>query len=337
MEMMNYKDFSLLTSDEQIDYLFTLNESDMKNYLNKIIKKKNNMLYIKLSSKTKGRKQSNSIISPHLKSENEKIVSNSKLLDLPLEKLKRNPFQPRKFFNNDEIIELAESIKKNGLIQRIIVTQIDEEFIIIVGERRFRAFEMLAKENSKFNKIKVELVELNSQEMLAEWADVENNIRVDLTVIELAERLQFWKSRGYSTIEASKKMGISSSKAGRLSKIAEFSEDIKTKIYEYQINSDHMLEQIAKIDNTQSQLALLTKISDGLRLEELKKEVSKILLPKSQEKSKNINNPFSQIIKWSNQVNNMYKKLDFEKKEKIDEKLKSIEKIRSEINHLIKE
>lgn len=340
MEMLNYKDFSELTNDQQVEYLLALEEGAMKDFLNKVVKKKNNMLYIKLSSKTKGKKQSNSIIHSHSKQEDSKTVDDSILLELPLEKLKINPFQPRKFFNQEDIEELAQSIKKHGLIQRIVVTKIDDEYIIIVGERRYRAFQMLSKEDLKFKNIKVELVELDSEEMLAEWADVENNVRVDLSIIELAERLQFWRNRGYTTVDASKKMGIASSKAGRLSKVAEFPEEIKEKIYQYGINSDHMLEQISKVGDSEQQLALLKKISDGLRLEQLKNEVSKILDGSNLKKNKNKNiedNPFSELIKWSKLINKQFEKLDDKKRVKIEEKMKKIEDIKKEIDKELKE
>ena len=62
------------------------------------------------------------------------------LLLIPIEKIFRDESQPRKEFDKEKIEELAQSIKKNGLIQPLIVTQIDlDNYVLVAGERRWRA------------------------------------------------------------------------------------------------------------------------------------------------------------------------------------------------------
>lgn len=63
-----------------------------------------------------------------------------KVKKIPIEKVVPDIDQPRKFFDKDEIVSLAKSIQKNGLIQPIIVRECDDKYIIIAGERRYRAF-----------------------------------------------------------------------------------------------------------------------------------------------------------------------------------------------------
>ena len=70
----------------------------------------------------------------------QKDTENNGLLLVPIEKIFRDETQPRKEFDKDKIDELAQSIKKNGLIQPIIlVKRNDDNFIIVAGERRWRA------------------------------------------------------------------------------------------------------------------------------------------------------------------------------------------------------
>ncbi len=70
----------------------------------------------------------------------QKDTENNGLLLVPIEKIFRDESQPRKEFDKDKIDELAQSIKKNGLIQPIIlVKKNDDNFMIVAGERRWRA------------------------------------------------------------------------------------------------------------------------------------------------------------------------------------------------------
>ena len=70
----------------------------------------------------------------------QKDTENNGLLLVPIEKIFRDESQPRKEFDKDKIDELAQSIKKNGLIQPIILVKRNyDNFMIVAGERRWRA------------------------------------------------------------------------------------------------------------------------------------------------------------------------------------------------------
>ena len=62
---------------------------------------------------------------------------------VPVEKIKTNPNQPRKIFKEEEIAELSQSIKENGVIQPLIVAEMDGNYELIAGERRLRAIKLL--------------------------------------------------------------------------------------------------------------------------------------------------------------------------------------------------
>ena len=70
---------------------------------------------------------------------NTAVSTNSDIVDLPVNDLLPNPTQPRKIFDDDKLVELSESIKKNGLLSPLLVRRSNSKFEIIAGERRYRA------------------------------------------------------------------------------------------------------------------------------------------------------------------------------------------------------
>lgn len=107
-------------------------------------------------------------------------VSSDVVEEIEIAKISPNPYQPRKNFDETALKELSESIKRHGLIQPIIVIKKDDGYMLIAGERRYRATKMLEE-----NKIKAIVADLKSQN-LREIALIENIQRENLNPIELA-------------------------------------------------------------------------------------------------------------------------------------------------------
>ncbi len=103
------------------------------------------------------------------------------ILEIPVKDIRPNPFQPRKHFDEEALHELADSIKNDGLIQPIVVKEDIDGYILIAGERRFRA--------SKLAKLKeIKAIVLNSDEQkMRKFALIENIQREELNAVELAE------------------------------------------------------------------------------------------------------------------------------------------------------
>ncbi|MDF1880513.1 ParB/RepB/Spo0J family partition protein [Sulfurimonas sp. MAG313] len=109
-------------------------------------------------------------------------ISPSKdLLEIPLNNINVNPFQPRKHFDEKALSELCESIKRHGLLQPIVVVEEMDSYILIAGERRFRASKM-----AKTKTIKAVVVSASSEQM-RELALIENIQREELNAMELAK------------------------------------------------------------------------------------------------------------------------------------------------------
>lgn len=109
--------------------------------------------------------------------ENVELTTDSdKIVEISLEEIKKNPYQPRTYFNEEKLNELKESIEKNGLLQPIIVKKAVKGYYIIAGERRYRAFELLGKKE-----IPAIIKEMTDEEMMI-FAVLENLQREDLSL-----------------------------------------------------------------------------------------------------------------------------------------------------------
>ena len=108
------------------------------------------------------------------------VSQKDSIVEISLKDIRPNPYQPRKTFDNDSLNELSDSIAKDGLIQPIVVTEDIDGYVIIAGERRFRA--------SKLAKLKtIRAIVLNSDEQkMRQFALIENIQREELNSIELA-------------------------------------------------------------------------------------------------------------------------------------------------------
>ena len=102
------------------------------------------------------------------------------IIELNLDEIRPNPHQPRKIFKEEALNELAESIKKNGVFQPIIVKKSIKGYDLVAGERRFRASKIAGKQTIPA------IIRDFSEEQMIEIALLENLQRENLNVIEEA-------------------------------------------------------------------------------------------------------------------------------------------------------
>ena len=107
-------------------------------------------------------------------------ATNEEIIEINIDELRPNPYQPRKVFNDEALKDLAESIKEHGVFQPIIVKKSIKGYEIIAGERRVRASKMVGLE-----KIPAIIRNLNDEQMM-EIALLENLQRENLSSIEEA-------------------------------------------------------------------------------------------------------------------------------------------------------
>lgn len=139
--------------------------------------------------------------------ENEiKDLDKEEVIDVDIDKIKPNPFQPRRHFDTVSLNELAESIRANGVLQPVIVKKISDGYMLVAGERRVRATKIAG-----FTKVPSIARDYNNQ-YLAELALLENIQREDLTIVEEAEAYKnAIRSLNLTHLELATKIGKSRS------------------------------------------------------------------------------------------------------------------------------
>jgi len=101
--------------------------------------------------------------------------------EIPLEEITPNKYQPRTHFDEEALQELSRSLQKHGQLQPIVVVEKDDGYMIIAGERRFRAAKLAG-----FNSVKAVVADFQNQN-LRELALIENIQRENLSSLELAQ------------------------------------------------------------------------------------------------------------------------------------------------------
>jgi ParB family chromosome partitioning protein len=133
-------------------------------------------------------------------------LDKEEVIDIPLDKIEPNPFQPRKHFDVNQLNELAESIRINGVLQPVIVKKVMDGYMLVAGERRCRASKIAG-----FESVPAIVRDYNNQ-YLAELALLENIQREDLTIVEEANAYQnAIVSLNLTHLELSQKIGKSRS------------------------------------------------------------------------------------------------------------------------------
>lgn len=156
------------------------------------------------------------------------------LRDIGLDAISPNPYQARTVWNEQELADLAESIKANGVIQPIIVRRAGPGYQLIAGERRFRAAQMASLTTIPA------LVREASDDQLLELALVENIHRMDLNPVERAKAYQNYLSTFCLTqAEAAQRLGEDRSVIANYLRILDLPEEIKQMLAESQLTMGH--------------------------------------------------------------------------------------------------
>ena len=150
------------------------------------------------------------------------VNDDDKVVEVSLQQLRPNPYQPRKNFDEQSIQELAESIKQHGVIQPIIVRSVLKGYEIIAGERRFRASQLLGQATIPA------VVRNFSDQQVMEIALIENLQRENLNAIELALAYQALMDQfALTQEELSVKVGKSRSHIANFLRLLQLPEEVK--------------------------------------------------------------------------------------------------------------
>ena len=201
-----------------------------------------------LGSKGKGLE---ALINTKMMSYNESDLEYEGILEIDINKIEANKNQPRKYFDEESLLELSESIKNYGMIQPIVVRRINDYYELIAGERRFRAAKIaglkklpaIIKDFDKSNAFEVDLIE--------------NIQRKDLNPIEEAE--SFYKLQtefGFSQEEIAEKVGKSRSAIANAIRLLNLDSRVLNFVRENKLSGGHAKALLSISDgNMQFELA----------------------------------------------------------------------------------
>jgi len=180
--------------------------------------------------------------------------------------LKPNPKQPRVDFNQKQLDELRDSIKQNGILQPVIIEQVegkDNEFYIIAGERRTRAAKMAG-----LVKVPVQLRKFDEQQKL-EYALIENIQRADLNPIEEATAYYNLIQIGdLNQDEVAKRVGKNRSTVANAIRLLKLPDDIKKSLVSGQISSGHARALLSVKNDADMRILFGKIVGSGLSVRE---------------------------------------------------------------------
>ena len=160
--------------------------------------------------------------------------SSDQIIEIPLDKLRRNPYQPRQFFDEVALQDLTQSISQHGVLQPIVVRETIKGYDIVVGERRFRASQLAGKQT-----VPAIIKDLTDEEML-ELAIIENLQRENLKPLE--------EAKSYATMmeelnlrqqQVADRLGKSRSYIANILRLLNLPPSVKNMINEDQLSSAH--------------------------------------------------------------------------------------------------
>ena len=182
---------------------------------------------------------------------NVKNETKEKSSEILLSQIRANQYQPRTSFDQKKLEELAESIKKHGVIQPVLVRKDGKGFELVAGERRFRAAKL-----AKLKKIPVVVSNISDVQSL-EIAILENIQREDLNPLEVAKGYQRLKDEfGYTQEAVAKSVGKPRSSVANSLRLLTLSPKIQDEIDKGVISEGHA-KVLLSVDGTKADQLLI--------------------------------------------------------------------------------
>ena len=194
-----------------------------------------------------------------------------KIVQVSVEDILPNRFQPRLAFDEKELTELSNSILKYGVIQPIVLRKIGSKYEIIAGERRYKATVMAGLKTIPA------IINNTDDNTSAEIALLENLQRKNLTVIEEAQSFKKLMDRGFTQEEIASKLGVSQSSIANKLRLLNLPKRVQDALLFNKISERHA-RSLLSITDTDMQLVLLDRIiNERLTVRQTEDEISKLL------------------------------------------------------------
>ena len=194
-----------------------------------------------------------------------------KVIQVSVEDILPNRFQPRLAFDEKELTELSNSILKYGVIQPIVLRKIGNKYEIIAGERRYKATVMAGLKTIPA------IINNTDDNTSAEIALLENLQRKNLTVIEEAQSFKKLLDRNFTQEEIANKLGVSQSSIANKLRLLNLPKQVQDALLFSKISERHA-RSLLSLNSTDLQLEMLDKIiTERMTVKQTEDEIKKIL------------------------------------------------------------
>lgn len=219
---------------------------------------------------------------------NEQQSGGEVLLDIA--EIDPNFEQPRKNFDEQALSELAESIKVHGVIQPIVVTPMGKRYMIIAGERRFRASKLAGKTQIPA------LIRHYTPQQIKEISIIENLQREDLNPVEAGRAIKTLMSEFNMTQEmAADRIGKSRSAVANILRLLTLDEDVLKLVEQNRLSAGHARALVVVPKQSQYKLAL--KACDNkMNVRDAEKMVREFLNPKPEKQKEEMNLELKELV-----------------------------------------
>ena len=229
-------------------------------------------------------------------------ATNEEIIEINLDELRANPYQPRKIFNDEALRDLSESIKEHGVFQPIIVKKSIKGYEIIAGERRVRASRLAG-----LTKIPAIIRNLNDEQMM-EIALLENLQRENLSAIEEAVAYKSMIEKlSLTQDELSKKVGKSRSHITNTLGLLRLPKEVQVMVANNKLSMGHA--------------RVLSKLEDDEKIIAMAREIVEKKIPVRELEQESVNEVKKVKIERK-PVNNDFKYVEELLREKLDTKVK---------------
>jgi len=161
-------------------------------------------------------------------------IDTSDMIQIAVDQIDANPYQPRRQFNSDEIASLADSLRQHGMLQPVLVRAVGERYQLIAGERRLRA-----SIEARLHEVPARVLALDDQRVF-ELAMVENLQREDLNAIDKASAFREYLSRyGVTQEELAGRLGLDRSTVSNLIRLLELPDAVLDAVRANEISQGH--------------------------------------------------------------------------------------------------
>ena len=203
-------------------------------------------------------------------------ITKSEIMQVSVSKIIPNPNQPRKFFAEDGILRLADSIKQHGIIQPLVVRQCGEHYELIAGARRLRAAKELGLDT-----VPCVISDIN-EEKSAEVSIIENIIREDLSIFEQASAIEaLIDTYSLTQEQVAEKLSVSQSFVANKLRLLRYNNEEREIILQNNLSERHARAILRIFDHEMRVNVLKQVVNKGLNVTKTEELVSSLINPEA--------------------------------------------------------